>query len=74
MKQYYRSITFEKTKEMIRRFIYKKDQPWLIVEDPDFLNLLCYCAHMDLRIQKRKTVQAHILEIFVKDKIKLKER
>ena len=44
MKQYYTGITFKKTKEMIGRFIYKKDQPWHVVEDPDFRNLLCYCA------------------------------
>ena len=55
-KQYYTRLTFEKTKEMIGRFIYKKDQPWLVVEDPDFWNLLCYCAQMDLRIPRRRTV------------------
>ena len=72
-KQYYTGITFEKTKEMIGRFIYKKDQPWLVVEDPDFRNLLCYCAQMDLRIPMRRTVRDHIQETFVKEKTKLKE-
>ena len=44
MKQYYTCITFEKTKEMTGRFILKRDQPWLVVEDPGFQNLLCNCA------------------------------
>ena len=58
---------------MIGRFIYKKDQPWLVVEDPDFQNLLCYCAQMDLRIPMRRTIRGHIQETFVKEKTKLKE-
>ena len=73
MEQCYTCMTFGKTKEMIGRFIYKKDQPWLPVEDPDFQNLLCCHAQMDLRILKRKTIRAHVQETFMKEKTKQKE-
>ena len=71
-KRFFTGTSLEKTVDMLGKYIYKVDKPWLVVEDPDFRRFVHYCAQTDLKIPSRKTIQAHATTVFETEKAKLK--